>query len=59
MPKKQKSALFGLYFEVYPTDCSIRVYQSMLFQQAYLCPMQPFMFGISIPSIKLTAEDTN
>jgi len=35
----------------YPTDCSIRVYRSMLFKQAYLCPTQPFMFCISIPSI--------
>ena len=44
------------------TDCAIRVYQSLLlhaFKQAYLCPMQSFFFSISIPSIKLTALDTN
>ena len=44
---------------VYPTDCSITVYQFLLhaFKQAFLCPMQPF-FSISIPSVKLVAEDT-
>ena len=44
------------------TDCFIRVYQSYLlraFKQAYLCPMQPFIFSISIPSVKLIAENTN
>ena len=33
---------------VHPTDCSIGVYRSVLFKQAYLCPTTPFMFCISL-----------
>ena len=44
---------------VSPTDCSIRVYRSILFKQTYVCSTKPFMFYISIPGIKLTEKDTN
>ena len=34
-------------------------YIDLCYPDTYLCPTQPFTFCISIPSIKLIAEDTN